>query len=189
MWMWVPAIGLSLLLLISAGCVEPMSEEAMREQRELREAHERAKVETRAREQAEQAKKDEAWRALKEMQAKALTYIPRKSGFGTVLLVDFTITNSSDRPWRNFLVRCDIYAPNNDLIGSKSDTLLHVADPHSTKKIRDFNMGFIPQQADFFYCRIVSMTQDPALPPTTAVEAPPVSKGKKTTKARPDKGI
>lgn len=83
-----------------------------------------------------------------------LGYKWTKDGFGTIMMVDFTLTNRSPFDAKDITVTCTHYAPSGTEIDSNTRTIYEVVPAHGKKVIKDFNMGFIHSQAASTSCRI-----------------------------------
>lgn len=80
-----------------------------------------------------------------------------KGGFDNVMLVDFTIKNKSTVPFKDFTVTCNYKAASGTLIDQNTKTIYETVPAHSTKKMKNFNMGFINSQAQSASCTIVDL--------------------------------
>jgi hypothetical protein len=77
-----------------------------------------------------------------------------KSGFGSIMEADFTITNPTSYKVKDLEVECVHSAPSGTVIDSNTRTIYEVIEPKSKKVIKKFNMGFIHSQAASSSCRI-----------------------------------
>jgi len=79
----------------------------------------------------------------------------QKSGFGSVLLADFTIKNDSNYTVKDIEIRCDHYANSGTKIDSNTRVVYEIIEKHSTKKIKNINMGLIRSQITKSGCGII----------------------------------
>lgn len=84
----------------------------------------------------------------------SLDYKWSKDGFGTIMMVDFVFTNKSPYPAKDLTVTCTHYAPSGTVIDSNTRTIYEIIPAKRTKKVNDFNMGFIHSQAASSICKI-----------------------------------
>jgi hypothetical protein len=77
-----------------------------------------------------------------------------KDGFGTIMMVDFTLTNRSPYSARDITVTCTHYAPSGTEIDSNTRTIYEVVPANGKKVVKQFNMGFIHSQAKSSRCEI-----------------------------------
>jgi len=84
-------------------------------------------------------------------------YDPRKGGFGSVMLVDFKVANLNPYAVKDFELTCTHYAPSGTVIDSNTRIIYEVIPANDSKKVKDFNMGFIHSQAASSSCEITSV--------------------------------
>jgi hypothetical protein len=77
-------------------------------------------------------------------------------GFGSFMVADFTIKNSSAHDIKDITVRCTHAAPSGTVIDSNERTIYEVVQSNKTRSFRKFHMGFIHSQAKSSGCKIVS---------------------------------
>jgi hypothetical protein len=87
-----------------------------------------------------------------------LTYHWHKGGFDSVMIADFVIKNNSAYSFKDFEIKCTDYAPSGTIIDSNDRTIFDLIPAHSTKKLPDFNMGFIHSQTAKSSCEITDLT-------------------------------
>lgn len=89
-----------------------------------------------------------------------LDFTWRKGGFETAMIVDFVITNPS--PWRvkDLEVTCDHFGPSGTKIDSNVKTIYEIVEPKGTKRVSQFNMGFIRSQATQSSCTVTNLVVD-----------------------------
>ncbi len=92
--------------------------------------------------------KDRVLRQLK------LDFRWRKEGFGSVMEADFTVTNPTSYGVRDIEVTCVHFAPSGTRIDSNTRTIYERFKAGSTRRIRNFSMGFIHSQAKSSRCEI-----------------------------------
>jgi hypothetical protein len=78
----------------------------------------------------------------------------RKDGFGSVMLLSFTVKNDSSRDVKDFRVTCRHSAKSGTVIDSNSQIVYDVVKAHSVKRFNDFNMEFIDTQAASSSCTL-----------------------------------
>ena len=81
-----------------------------------------------------------------------------KGGFDSVMIANFTIKNKSNYDVKDLEVKCTHSANSGTVIDSNDRTIYEIVKAHSTKKVNDFNMGFIHTQAARSRCEIVDLT-------------------------------
>lgn len=77
-----------------------------------------------------------------------------KGGFGNVLMADFKIKNDSQYTVKDFEITCIHYGKSGTEIDSNKKVIYESIEPSKTKKIKEFNMGFINTQANNSSCEI-----------------------------------
>jgi hypothetical protein len=87
-----------------------------------------------------------------------LTFEWGKEGFGSVMIANFTITNNSKYDVKDIEVKCTHSAHSGTVIDSNDRTVYEIVKAHATKKVNDFNMGFIHSQAAQSSCEVVDLT-------------------------------
>lgn len=78
----------------------------------------------------------------------------RKEGFGSVMEADFKIINKSEEDIKDIQIQCDHYAKSGTKIDSNSRTIYDVIKANSKRSFKNFNMGFIHDQASTSSCYI-----------------------------------
>jgi hypothetical protein len=86
-----------------------------------------------------------------------LDYKWEKSGFGNIMMADFTLKNPTIYRFKDFEISCTHFAPSGTQIDSNTRTIYEVVEPHSTKKINQMNMGFINSQAASSGCKLTDL--------------------------------
>jgi hypothetical protein len=71
---------------------------------------------------------------------------------------NFTIKNPTERRYKDFEITCNHYSTSGTKIDSNTRTIYEVVEPKSTKKVRNFDMGFIHSQAKKSSCSITDLT-------------------------------
>lgn len=80
-----------------------------------------------------------------------------KGGFGTVQLVDMTVTNKASFPIKDFTVICTHYGPSGSMITSSRPRVIYEIVPaNGSRRVREINMGFIDALATSADCEITS---------------------------------
>lgn len=80
-----------------------------------------------------------------------------KDGFGNVMMADFTVSNSSPYTVKDIEVECVHFAPSGTKIDSNKRTIYEAVEAGKSRKVDNFNMGFIHDQAQSSACRIVDL--------------------------------
>jgi hypothetical protein len=78
------------------------------------------------------------------------------SGFGTVAIHDFTITNNHDMDISDITVQCIYWAPSGTIIDKNRKTVYQVIPAGKKKRIKEFSMGFCHSQSARSGCDIIS---------------------------------
>jgi len=77
-----------------------------------------------------------------------------KDGFGSIMMADFDIRNGSSHTVKDVTIKCTHSAPSGTEIDANTRTIYQTFPAQKTKAIRDFNMGFINEQARTTRCEI-----------------------------------
>jgi hypothetical protein len=83
-----------------------------------------------------------------------LNYNWRKSRFGSVMKIDFTLKNTSDYDIKDVEIFCEHQAGSKTKIDSNSKVVYEIFKAKSNRKLNGFNMGFIHSQAQYTSCFI-----------------------------------
>lgn len=75
-------------------------------------------------------------------------------GFDNIMLANFTIHNPTQFRFKEVEVKCVHFAPSGTVIDSNTRTIYQLFEAHSTKKLEQFDMGFINQQVKSSVCHI-----------------------------------
>ena len=105
------------------------------------------------------AKADQEPRPLSTQAALANVTIKfnwRKVGLG-LMEADFTIRNYNSVPVKDLEITCTHSAPSGTVIDRNTRTIYEVFQPHATRTIEHFNMGFIHAQAAGSGCEITDL--------------------------------
>ena len=78
-----------------------------------------------------------------------------KSGFGSVEMINGTITNAGPTNVKDVKIECEGYAASGTKIDTNKRTLYQAVEAGKTLKFKDFNMGFINSQVKKTSCSIV----------------------------------
>lgn len=81
-----------------------------------------------------------------------------KQGFGNVMEASFTVKNDSKYTIKDIEIECNHYSKSGTRIDSNTRTIYDVVKPNSTKNFRNFNMGFIHDQANTSRCGIIDFS-------------------------------
>jgi hypothetical protein len=79
-----------------------------------------------------------------------------KGGFGTVMLLNATIKNTSTVAIKDLTIKCVHFAPSGTNIDSNTQTLYELIGPGKTRRFRNISMGFILSQASQSSCKIIN---------------------------------
>jgi hypothetical protein len=79
-----------------------------------------------------------------------------KSGFGTVMMYDFSVTNSADAPMKDLRLECTTYGASGTKLNTLEYTLYEKIPEGKTRTFRDLNIGFIDGQSTGAECSITS---------------------------------
>jgi len=91
-------------------------------------------------------------------ETKILKFGWEKSGFGAVMLGDFTIRNSSPYDVKDIEVRCSLSGPSGTVIDHNTRTIYDIVKARSTRVFRSVNMGFIASQSARSGCEIIGVS-------------------------------
>lgn len=78
-------------------------------------------------------------------------------GFNSVMMVNFTITNESKYNIKDIEITCTHYANSGTKIDDNTRTIYELIPAGKKKVIRNFNMGFIHNQASSSSCKIANL--------------------------------
>jgi hypothetical protein len=88
-----------------------------------------------------------------------------KSGFGSVLVADVTLSNKSAHPIKDVELFCVTWAESGTELGRIRHTIYESFTPKKTKTVRQTNMGFIHSQTHKVGCVISDLMVLPGLAP------------------------
>jgi len=80
-----------------------------------------------------------------------------KTGFDNIMEADFTIANDNPFPIKDIQIECVHTAASGTKIDSNVRTIYDIIPANSSKKFKNFNMGFIHSQAESTHCKIISI--------------------------------
>lgn len=83
---------------------------------------------------------------------------PRRGGFGTVMLVDFTLRNDSLSDLKDFHITCVGKGRSGSDVDRNSITLYEIVSARRTRTIRDVNMGLVNPQVVSTTCTVDEAT-------------------------------
>jgi hypothetical protein len=75
----------------------------------------------------------------------------------SVMTADFSLNNGNSFDVKDVEIRCDHTAPSGTRIDSNTRTIYEVFRANAARQLKDFNMGFIHEQAAETSCRVVSV--------------------------------
>jgi RNA polymerase subunit RPABC4/transcription elongation factor Spt4 len=76
-----------------------------------------------------------------------LEYQWAKTGFGSVMEVDFRVVNDSSIGIRDIEIQCDHYANSGTKVDSNNRTIYDIVGAKTSRTFNKFSMGFIHEQA------------------------------------------
>lgn len=82
----------------------------------------------------------------------------QRGGFENILMLSAKIENKSKRDIKDIKILCTHYANSGTVIDSNERIVYELVKAGSSKKIKEFNMGFIHSQANSTACEIVDFT-------------------------------
>jgi hypothetical protein len=91
-------------------------------------------------------------------ETKIVKFSWQKGGFNSVMLANFTIRNNGDRDVKDLDIRCEHAGPSGTVIDHNEQTVYEIVKAHSTRTLREVNMGFIASQAAGSNCEILSLS-------------------------------
>jgi phosphopantothenoylcysteine synthetase/decarboxylase len=75
-------------------------------------------------------------------------------GFGSIMIADFTIQNTSTLAIKDVVIVCDHYSKSDTKIDSNTREIYELFEANSQTHHPDFNMGFMHDQANSSLCYI-----------------------------------
>jgi RNA polymerase subunit RPABC4/transcription elongation factor Spt4 len=91
------------------------------------------------------------------LQQVKLDFTWHKDGFENVMIATFTIKNPTTFTIKDIEITCEHSGPSGTKIDSNVRTIYEVFPPKKTRRIVDFNMGFIHSQATSSSCAITDL--------------------------------
>ena len=85
----------------------------------------------------------------------------RKEGFGNIMEADFTVKNGSNWDIKDFEITCHHFSNSGTEIDRNTRIVYDIVKANSTKKFKNFNMGFIHSQAVKSSCSITDLSTVP----------------------------
>jgi hypothetical protein len=83
-----------------------------------------------------------------------------KEGFGTVMMLNMTISNDNDIPVKDLEITCTPLGDSGTPVGRNVRVLYQIVPGHSKRYFQKLNMGFIDQQAASAGCEVTDLTED-----------------------------
>lgn len=93
--------------------------------------------------------------AMANLSIKKLNW--HKGGFDNVMMVDVTFQNSGEKDVKDVELTCEHYSNSGTRIDSNRKTVYEIVPANKTKRVREFNMGFIHSQAAQTDCKITNL--------------------------------
>ncbi|MEC7118666.1 MAG: zinc ribbon domain-containing protein [Pseudomonadota bacterium] len=81
----------------------------------------------------------------------------KRGGFDTAMLVDFKFKNNGTSDVKDITISCDHKASSGTKIDSNERVIYEIIKAGETKRVKDFNMGFIHSQANSSSCKITDL--------------------------------
>lgn len=78
----------------------------------------------------------------------------KPGGFGSIMMADFTIKNTSKLDIKDVEIRCDHFSKSETKIDSSTREVYEIFKANSQKHFPDFNMGFMHSQANSSSCYV-----------------------------------
>lgn len=75
-----------------------------------------------------------------------------KSGFGNIMIANFTLRNTGALKIKDVSITCTSYGPSGTAIDTNTRTIFETFPPGKPRRIREFNMGFQHSQASSASC-------------------------------------
>jgi len=118
-------------------------------------AKEKARADQLAREEKERAALLEAARnPIERMDLKNTSW--SKEGFGSIGMMNVTISNENDFLVKDITILCNFYAKSGTALSERAYTIYDTVNPKSSKPFRKLNVGFINSQSAKAGCHLVS---------------------------------
>jgi hypothetical protein len=89
----------------------------------------------------------------------ALKFSTSKGGFGSILMLDLTLTNNNAFAIKDIAIDCDGYASSGTKIDNNKKTLYESLEPGQTRSFDKFSMGFLHSQVSETRCGVQSVKQ------------------------------
>jgi len=93
--------------------------------------------------------------AMAKLSIKKLNW--HKGGFDSIMMVDVTFQNFGDKDVKDIELTCDLFSNSGTRIDSNKRVIYEIVPANKTKRARDFNMGFIHNQAASTDCRVTDL--------------------------------
>jgi hypothetical protein len=87
------------------------------------------------------------------------SYSWNKTGFDSMMALDFTVRNDNDYAVKDVTIRCDHSAKSGTNIDSNTRTIYERVPAHGSLTKYKFSMGFIHSQIDTSSCRVTDYVQ------------------------------
>jgi 5-keto 4-deoxyuronate isomerase len=81
----------------------------------------------------------------------------KTGGFDNIMMATFVIRNNNAFAVKDITIKCTHSAESGTEIDSNSRTIYEIIQPKKKRTIRDFNMGFIHNQAKRSRCQITGV--------------------------------
>lgn len=95
---------------------------------------------------------------IQALQNIKLDFEGSKGGFGSIMMLDLKIKNSSQINVKDLVIQCEGFSNSGTNIDSNKKTLYEIVKAGESRRIKEFNMGFIHSQVQKTNCGIVDLT-------------------------------
>jgi hypothetical protein len=77
-----------------------------------------------------------------------------KSGFGTIVMLDGTVRNTSPIRLKDPMITCSLFSESDTNLGSVSQTFYKIIEPRGVVPFSELNMGFGDSNWEKYSCRV-----------------------------------
>jgi hypothetical protein len=88
----------------------------------------------------------------------AMSFSSSKGGFGSILMLDITLTNKNTFAVKDIEIDCDGYGGSGTKIDHNNKTMYERLEPGETRTFKQFNMGFLNSQVSSSRCGVQSVS-------------------------------
>ncbi len=94
--------------------------------------------------------------ALASMEMKNFSW--SRGGFGSIMIINFTLANKGQKDIKDFVVHCDLYGQSGTHIDTAKKQILDIVKAGKSRRFKEVNMGFAHSQGTKAVCRVVNLT-------------------------------